>query len=434
MLKKFFKLNILIFVPALFAGIIFLCGFAKTVPYGVTVNGVPVGGKTYAQAAQAVRAEIVKGLDGKTLEIAGENSVYEFSYPEISFKDDLRTALKSARRGSALNVRVSYYLCGLNEIVRYICANESVPVVEPYAVFNKLGDPFTYVEGSDGRKADGEKLKADIINSLAGGFEKVTLSFVRVPRTKSMEEVRSQTCKLASFTTRFDGSNVNRSSNIRLAANYLSGTVLASGKTLSFNDIVGARVTSRGFLPAKIIENGEFTDGVGGGVCQVSTTLYNAALLSGLKIEEYHPHTLAVGYVPPSRDAMVSGDYYDLKICNTDDSPVYIRALTGKNSVTFEVYGKKGDAEYSLSSSVTENIEAEEEITRDPAKARVKKDGLKSEGYLTVTRGGYKKTVLLRKDKYLPVKGFKYEGEQTEPEPQPDGQPQYPTAEPQPSP
>ena len=113
---------------------------------------------------------------------------------------------------------------------------------------------------------------------------------------------------------------------------------------------------------------------------------------------------------------------------------VYIRALTGKNSVTFEVYGKKGDAEYSLSSSVTENIEAEEEITRDPAKARVKKDGLKSEGYLTVTRGGYKKTVLLRKDKYLPVKGFKYEGEQTEPEPQPDGQPQYPTAEPQPSP
>lgn len=414
MFKKIFKLNILILIPALLAGIIFLCGFAAVVPDGVTVNGVAVGGKPYTRAAAEVREKIASGLDGKTLEIVGGQEVYTFSYPEISFKDDLYKTLKSARRGDTLTASVSYYLCGLDEIARYICANESVSPVEPYAVFNRRGDPFTYCEGRDGRKADGEKLKKDIMYSLSGGFEKVNISFTGVPRAKSMDEVRSQTKKLASFTTNFDGSNFNRSSNIRLAANYLSGTVLASGKTLSFNDIVGARVVSRGFLPAKIIENGVFTDGVGGGVCQVSTTLYNAALLAGLKIEEFHPHTLAVGYVPPSRDAMVSGDYYDLKISNPTDCPVYIRALTGKNSVTFEVYGKKGDAEYSLSSSVTGHIEAEEEITDDPAKVRAKKDGLKSEGYLTVTRGGYKKTVLLRKDKYLPVKGLKYEEEETE--------------------
>ena len=410
MFKKIFKLNILILIPALLAGIIFLCGFAAVVPDGVTVNGVAVGGKPYTRAAAEVREKIASGLDGKTLEIVGGQEVYTFSYPEISFKDDLYKTLKSARRGDTLTASVSYYLCGLDEIARYICANESVSPVEPYAVFNRRGDPFTYCEGRDGRKADGEKLKKDIMYSLSGGFEKVNISFTGVPRAKSMDEVRSQTKKLASFTTNFDGSNFNRSSNIRLAANYLSGTVLASGKTLSFNDIVGARVVSRGFLPAKIIENGVFTDGVGGGVCQVSTTLYNAALLAGLKIEEFHPHTLAVGYVPPSRDAMVSGKSFDLKIKNPAKTPVYIRAATANGSVNFTFYGADDGAEYSIKSSVTGSIPAPEEVTKEPDKARDGRDGITSESYLEITRGGYTKRTLLRKDTYLPVKKIAFEG------------------------
>ena len=402
-------------MPALFAGVIFLlCGFGFTVPKNVTVGGVEVGGMNISEAAAKVRENIENELKGKTLEVRGQNKTFTFTYPEINYKDDTFSLLKHAKKGDNLTPTVSYYLCGLEEIAQGIYLSESVSAVEPSAKFNISGEPFTYSEGHDGKEVIKAKLIDDIRASLSGGFEPVTVAYKGVKRQKTLQDVKKSTQLLASFTTYFDGSNVCRASNIRLAANFLNGKTLEGGKTLSFNDIVGARTKNRGFLPAKIIENGEFTEGVGGGVCQVSTTLYNCALLSGLEISEFHPHSLAVGYVPPSRDAMVSGKAYDLKIKNPTDCPAYIRAKTGNGSVTFEIYGTKSGAIYSLSSEVTGTLTAPEEITEDPEKARVGKDGLTSEGYLTITRGGYKKTVLLRKDKYLPVKSLVYKEEETE--------------------
>ncbi len=422
MIKFLLKLNRCLLVPALFAGVIFFaCAFSFTVPKGVTVNGVEVGGLSYAQAAAAVRAQAEDYLKDKRLKIVTDNGEYSFSYPEIYYKDNVYKLLKNAKKGEYLTAEFTYYLCGGEAIARSICANESVLPVEPSAKFNLSGTPFTYDEGRDGRQVDKSALIADINASLNGGFKPVTLKFSTVKRQKSLNEIKLGTHRLAAFTTYFDGGNLTRVSNIRLAASKINGTVLGGGKTFSFNDIVGERLKSRGFLPAKIIENGEFVEGVGGGVCQVSTTLYNAALLAGLDIKEYHPHSLAVSYVPPSRDAMVSGTSCDLKIVNGSDCPVYIRAITGKNYVSFEIYGTETGAYYSLSSQVTGTIKADEEVCDDPAKARDGKDGVTSEGYLTVTRGNYKKTVRLRKDKYLPVKTVRYEAPET-PEQEADGE------------
>jgi len=420
--NKFFKLKLLISVLALSAGIIFLlCGFTVTVPRGVTVNGKNVGGMPVSQAARAVREDIEKELKTKTLKITGQE-VYTFAYPEINYKDNLFTLLKNAERGERLEPQITYYLCGVKEIASAICFNERLEKVEPYAVFNSTGEPFTYFEGNDGREVNSTGLIADIEESLNGGFEPVTVTYVGVKRKETLENVKKRTQKLSSFTTYFDGSNLTRVSNIRLAASKISGTVLGGGKTLSFNNTVGARTKARGFLPAKIIENGEFVEGVGGGVCQVSTTLYNCALLAGFNIEEYHPHSLAVSYVPPSRDAMVSGSSCDLKIKNNSDCPAYIRAVTGKNFVTFEIYGLHGGASYSLSSEVTGSLPAPKEECDSPEKARAGKDGLTSQGYLTITRGGFEKRVLLRKDKYQPVKGLVYNGEEEQNPPSDEGE------------
>lgn len=425
MIRKFSKICLLIIMSASLAGVIFFtCGFCASVPQNVTVNGIRVGGMPYAEAARTVRKTAEDYLKTKTLKITGGNSEYEFTYPEINFKDDVYRVLKSAKKGDTLTAEFSYFLCGLDEIARGICLSESVSPVEPSAKFNLTGAPFTYDEGSDGKKVDGAALKEDIRSSLCGSFDAVSLKYESVKRQKSIDDVKNGTRRIAAFTTYYDGDNLSRASNIRLAAAKLNGKILEGGKILSFNDTVGARVTSRGFLPAKIIENGEFTEGVGGGVCQVSTTLYNAALLSGLEIAEYHPHSLAVGYVPPSRDAMVSGTACDLKIRNSSDSPVYIRGLTGKNYVTFEIYGSESGAYYSLSSEVTGAIEADEELCDDPTKAREGRDGLTSQSYLTVTRGVYKKKVLLRKDKYLPVKRIKYEPPEEQPEEEKTGEEQ----------
>ena len=406
------NLKILVFMLALTAGVFCLCGFVfePRVPKGVTVDGIKVGGMSRSSAAEIIRAETVKYLKQKSLKIyAGEN-VYEYAYPEINFKDNLYAILSDAEKGKSYVSEKSFYLCAAGEVAEGICKSESAPAVEPFADFKAYGEPFIYSAGSDGRAADRSKLLNDINASLGGGFESVTIKFKPVYRKTSLETVKQNTRKIGGFTTYFDGNNLNRTSNIRLAAAMLNGTVLQAGETLSFNDIVGVRTKERGFLPAKIIENGEFTEGVGGGVCQVSTTLYNAAVLSGMKVVEFHPHSLAVGYVPPSRDAMVSGKAFDLKIKNPAKTPVYIRAATANGSVNFTFYGADDGAEYSIKSSVTGSIPAPEEVTKEPDKARDGRDGITSESYLEITRGGYTKRTLLRKDTYLPVKKIAFEG------------------------
>ena len=405
MIRFFKKLNILLCLSAVCAGFIFcLCGFAVTVPKGVTVNGESIGGMTVESAVKSLRSKIEDELKEKTLKIIADDGEYTYSYPEISYKDNLRDLLKKAKRSGNYTAKITYYLCGMEEITAAICADKSVEKVEPYAEFKAYGDPFIYREGNDGRQVDFTRLKADIQSSLQGGFEPVNIKYLTVFRKKTMDAVKSDTKLLGRYTTSFDSTNINRSSNIRLAASRLNGVVLESGKTLSFNDTVGERVSERGFLPAKIIENGEYTDGVGGGVCQVSTTLYNAALLSGMTVTEYHPHSLAVGYVDPSRDAMVSGTSCDLKFLNPSGSPVYIRSRTQGGTVTFELYGRSDGAKYSVESVVTGSVPAAEEYCSDPALVRDGRDGLTSEGYLVINRAGYIKRVKIRNDKYLAQK------------------------------
>ena len=111
-----------------------------------------------------------------------------------------------------------------------------------------------------------------------------------------------------------------------------------------------------------------------------------------------------MGYVPPSFDAMVSGNYFDLKFKNNSGKKLYIRASSGTNYVRFTIYGRSDGASYDFMSRVTGSISAPEEVTDDEALVKDGKDGIISEGYLTVTKGGIKKTVLFRRDKYAPVK------------------------------
>ncbi len=402
---------------ALSAGIIFFgCAFLGKLPKGVTINGIDVGGKTQAEALSLVRGDVVNCLKEKSLTVHGKQKDYVFTYPEISYKDNLQKLIKTVKKGTQYTAEVSYHLNGVSEITASICSDESLPVIEPYAIFNTEGEPFNYFEGSDGTRADRVKLLYDIRASLEGDFCDVYVSVKTVPRTVSQEAVKYNTRLLSTFTTRFDGANTARAHNIFLAAKSINGTVLQNGESFSFNGTVGARTADRGFKTAKIIENGEFVEGIGGGVCQVSTTLFNAAMLAGCDITEFHQHSLAVSYVPPSFDAMVSGSYFDLKFENRTGYTLYIRAVTGANSITFNFYGRGDGAQYGYSSVVTGSISPAEETTKDPLLVKDGKCGIISEGYLTINRNGVSTTKLFRRDKYAPVKRVTLEATQTEEE------------------
>ncbi len=177
----------------------------------------------------------------------------------------------------------------------------------------------------------------------------------------------------------------------------------------SFNQTVGKRTAEAGFQQAKIIVNGEYVLGTGGGVCQVSTTLYNAALKSGLTVTEFHPHSLQVSYVAPSRDAMVSS-HSDLKFVNPYAFPVKLYAEVKDGAVRVRFTGKKDGYRYEIVSETLEEIPPPPPIIKDGEKENVirsPKNGVKSQAFLERYYGDkLVSRTRLRQDEYRPIQGI----------------------------
>lgn len=145
---------------------------------------------------------------------------------------------------------------------------------------------------------------------------------------------------LGSYVTWMYGSP-DRIHNIRLAAAAIHNTVLLPGEVFSFNDVVGRRTPDRGYRPAPVIVGESVGEGVGGGICQVSTTLYNAARRAGLTVLERHLHGLSPPYVPPGQDATVNWPDLDLKLRNDRDTPVLIAAEAGGDAIVVRILGRR---------------------------------------------------------------------------------------------
>ncbi len=217
--------------------------------------------------------------------------------------------------------------------------------------------------------------------------------------------------KIGGFTTWFSKNDGGRCENIAIAARLIDGVTVQAYGEFSFNQTVGARTAQNGFKQAKIIVKGEYVKGIGGGVCQVSTTLYNALLLSGLEVTEFHPHSLAVSYVEPSRDAMVSSSS-DLKFFNPYPFAVRLNLTVKDGGITVAVFGAdkkgKGGFSYKIVTNVLNEIPPPEPIERQGEKDEVlqyAKNGIESESYLEIYQKGALITKKrLRKDAYAPVR------------------------------
>lgn len=144
--------------------------------------------------------------------------------------------------------------------------------------------------------------------------------------------------KIGEYRTYFNVNNKNRYNNISLATDAINNYVVFPEETFSFNQAVGKRTVNKGYLPARVIVKGEFSEGVGGGICQVSSTLYNAIDNAGLQIIRRYSHTRHVPYVPPGRDATVSWYGPDFRFKNKYNQPILIRATTQEGTVSISVY------------------------------------------------------------------------------------------------
>ena len=306
-----------------------------------------------------MRVNLKKAL----LILATAFTVVAFLYPTTAYASEYTLTVKvgknnyvfSGRELSTYNGNI--YLNCLDGVVDGIFYDTAVFPTNASVTFTPEKDnPFEFKTEKQGKGIDKEQLKKDILNALSLREKTVTAKFVALLPTVTVESLKECCYERAKFSTEYLLSSENRKQNIKLATKKISGVIVENGKEFSFNNTVGKRLEENGFLPAPVIENGEFSLGVGGGVCQVSTTLYNAVLLSGLTPTERHAHSLVPSYIEPSFDAMVSGDVSDLKFKNFTGGRVYIKGVANGNKITFTVYGRKLDCVYERESVVLEVI------------------------------------------------------------------------------
>ncbi len=214
----------------------------------------------------------------------------------------------------------------------------------------------------------------------------------------------------AEFTTTLVN-NPDRTENVRIASKALDGMIIAPGQEVSFNEVVGPRIKERGYREAKVIVGGRFEPGLGGGVCQVSSTLYNTLLLSGLEIKERHNHSVRIAYVPLGRDATVVYGAKDLKFINNTDSFLLIRTRLVGLQLTISLYGSnKPFCKVEMETKVIKTVPYKEVyVDGDMQQGQERKiiekgqHGYLVETYRIVTFNQEKKRELISKDYYAPV-------------------------------
>ncbi|MEZ0326166.1 MAG: VanW family protein [Fimbriimonas sp.] len=191
-----------------------------------------------------------------------------------------------------------------------------------------------------GLELDVPSLSAAVVSALERD-KVLELPLEEAPKTIPDEQLAEIKNVIAEFSTRFSAGNRPRATNLKLASSIINGVVIPPGEQFSFNGTVGRRTTQRGFRVAGVYLNGRHDTGVGGGICQVSTTLFNAALLSNLEIVQRSNHSMPVPYVPVGRDATVNWGSHDLVLRNNYDTPIAISSSYEPGRLTFRVLGKK---------------------------------------------------------------------------------------------
>lgn len=261
--------------------------------------------------------------------------------------------------------------------------------------------------------------------------------------------------QLGTFTTRYDVSDRDRSTNLVIACQKINGKVVLAGETFSYNKALGPRTVAAGYRNGKIYSGGEVVDGIGGGICQISSTLYNTVLMSNLEIVERRNHQFVTSYVPAGRDATVVYGMTDFKFKNTRKYPIRIVATAKNGIATVTMYGIKEENEYTFTfstktvASIPFTTKYEEDNSLPAGTEKVKQkgaNGLKTETYMTkLLNGKPVSTTLLSRDTYDAMTRTVIKGTNTtltneptppaevtnsEPEPTPPTQPTNPVENP----
>jgi Uncharacterized vancomycin resistance protein len=406
----------------------------------VFYKGISVGNVSLAALSQDEAVKKVTEYSGNINESGAvsfsyNGQIYYFNVKNISFsyqnEKTVKDAFQIGRTGNILGrlfeirkirsngenvtLQYSYDRVKLVKMLTQLQAKINVP---------EKGARMYYKNGKFSLQNEVAGLKLNIEKTIEqfdkcvyeGDFDEIPIVVEEVLPTALVENIQSIDAVISTATTSFSTGDVNRSYNIKHAAETLDGMVIMPGETFSMNSALGPRTIENGYRDAKVILADELVDGPGGGVCQVTTTLYVAVLKAMLNVTERMHHSFTLGYVPPGQDATIADGYIDFKFTNDKDYPVCINAEVSGGNINIRILSKKmNQYTVKLRSEILEVTDPEpEEMIKDktlePGQIQVVKEA-KQGKRVQVFREIYDKNgVLIEKTKvtddiYRPIRG-----------------------------
>lgn len=330
----------------------------------VSINGINLNGLTYAQAKKQVEEKISESFESIKIQLVCEGNTVTLNAQQLGITTDFETVFKQAQskseddktfsfmdiekfnnsvgKGSGENFTTQTFVDKnilMSTVKQYAEANYTKPK-DADAIYDAKTDTFEYTDEEMGKKVKEDEVVAQIESQI----NKQDYSPIYVTRTVVQPQVHTVTVK---DNTKAIGvcetkvyDNKNRNVNIEIMCRAIDGIKVDPGQELSLNGVVGERTKEAGFLPAPSIIDGSVENSVGGGICQLAGTLYNAAILADMEIVERQRHSFPSDYLPVGLDAVLSYPNKDLKIKNTSEYPIYISAKMTEEVVRVKIYGQ----------------------------------------------------------------------------------------------
>lgn len=366
--KIFIILPILIIISIVLGGGFYIYNNilnSETIYSGVRVDDVNISDMTKDEAYKYLKSRKESEQSNKPMKLTFEDMEFTISLEQLGFQYDYDKAIEEAynlgRDGNYLTrfkkIRDLKKNSETIELDKEFNFSKIKPIVEDIshkinietkdAIFDFNGGNIKIKDEVVGRALDNDKL-IGMIEENVEDFNDINLP-VNIIRPKYTREFyNSINGIIGEYSTSFKGSSFGRIENIKLSAKALSNKLLLPGEQLSYNQTTGPRQKQFGYQEAPVIIAGDLTPGIGGGVCQTSTTLYNALLLADMKILERSPHSIAPKYVPKGQDAAVATGYLDLVFRNDFDFPVYTLSKVVEDRVYFYIYGDTTKKNYTI--------------------------------------------------------------------------------------
>lgn len=446
----------LLSVAFLTVGLLLFCQFfygdsltANSVFYKNTeINGVDVSGMTKMEAKTAVQEKMLSKKDEISLTLTDGEKSWKLEGGDFEVSGDIENEISNVmsygRKGNifakkkaaheikknGLSVNISYknILGGIEQKLDSVISEVEKDAVSSSIVFNPdEKNMFSLTQQEKGLVVDRDKLSKKIDESLEEGLQAVIeIPFIEIIPDTDSESLIEKIALRSSFTTSYKTSSADRKHNVKKALSAFNGMVVLPGEEVSFNKTTGPRTVDNGYKKANIIVGGVYVSGAGGGVCQASTTLYNALLLSDIEILEVNHHTLPASYVPLSFDAMVSEGYSDLVFRNNSDGAIYIKSFGDENDAFVEIYGLPLDKEIKTRAELVKVLgHSGDKIVSDSNgeysnfvlykgeyhRVKLPREGYESKGYVQYFENGeVVEEKLVRHDHYAPQGGLIVEG------------------------